>query len=65
VEIWTKPKTTEASNLALELDDTFTKWSGANVEGNLIFNNSEFTYSLEVNPDKNLIYFVKFSLFEK
>ena len=65
VEIWTKPWKGESSRIALELDDTFTKWEGANVDGNLTFLHNEYIYTVNIVPYDPLIYFVQFSLFEK
>ena len=65
VEIWTKPYRGESSRLAYSLDDEFTKWDGTNVNGVLNFVNNEYTYTVNVNLADPLIYFVKFTLFEK
>ena len=65
VDIWTKPWKGEASRLALTLDSSFTKWTGANIDGTLSFINNEYIYTVNIVPRDPLIYFVQFSLFEK
>lgn len=65
VDIWTKPWKGEDSRLALSLNDSFTKWEGANVNGVLNFVNNEYIYTVNIVPRDPLIYFVQFSLFEK
>jgi hypothetical protein len=41
VNIWTKPYTGGISRLAYSLDDTFSKWEGANIDGVLNYINNE------------------------
>lgn len=65
VEIWTKPYKGSGSRIALTKDDSFTLWSGANVEGDLIYKNNEYIYTIAVKSSELLIYFVQFTLFEK
>ena len=63
VEIWTKPYK-RGDRLAYVLNDTFTKWEGTNIDGNLIYINDEYIYKIRMDIYPYLIYFVKFTLFE-
>ncbi|HRT03931.1 MAG TPA: hypothetical protein P5513_08325, partial [Candidatus Diapherotrites archaeon] len=65
VEIWRKTYQGESSRIAYSLDDSFTKWDSANVDGNLTYVNNEYIYIINVVPNPAFIYFLKFTLFEK
>jgi len=65
VEIWRKEYKGEPSRIAYSLDDTFTKWDAANVDGNLAYVNNEYIYTINVVISPAFIYYVKFTLFEK
>ena len=65
VDIWRKPYKGEDSRIAYSLDDTFTKWTGANVDGVLNYINGEYIYTAAVDLTPMYVYFIKFTLFEK
>jgi hypothetical protein len=65
VEIWRRPRIGNESPIAYTLDDTFTKWNEANIEGVLEYVNGEYIYTLDLNYSPQKTYFVKFTLFEK
>jgi len=64
VEIWTKPYVS-GSRLSYSLDDSFTKWEGANIDGKLNYINNEYVYIIDVKTSPALVYYIKFTLFEK
>lgn len=63
VEVWSK--TYNGTRLSFTLDSTFTNDSAANIDGNLVFINSEYLYKIKVPVLPNKTWYVKFKLFEK
>lgn len=79
VEIWAKPYkdalpykslskksiNDRSQKISYTLDSSFTKWTGANINGEISYINNEYIYTVNVRSLPAYIYFVKFILFEK
>jgi len=65
VDIWRKIYKGGSSRIAYSLDDSFEKWTGANVNGVLNYLNNEYIYTMNLKPSPAYIYFIQFTLFEK
>lgn len=63
VDIWTKDYA--GDRLAYTLDSEFSKNTQANVDANLVYENSEYLYRIKVPVLPDLSYFIRFTLFER